>query len=93
MRTTRLIEGALTRSIIGGFCEVYNTLDFGFPELVYKEALAKELRARGHRVDREVRVDCSYILVSKPSSTALSSSVLEKCGRATWIRISLISRI
>ena len=60
MRTTELIEGALTRSIIGGFYEVYNTLDFGFLEHVYKEALAKELRARGHRVDREVRVVVYY---------------------------------
>jgi hypothetical protein len=30
MKRSELIEGALTRSIIGGFYEVYNTLDFGF---------------------------------------------------------------
>lgn len=60
MRPTELIEGGRTRSIIGAFYEVYNTLDFGFLELVYKEALAKELVARGHQVDREVRVVVYY---------------------------------
>lgn len=60
MRSVELIEGALTRSIIGAFYEVYNTLDFGFLEHIYKEALAKELRARGHIVDREVRVVVYY---------------------------------
>jgi GxxExxY protein len=60
MKRSELIEGALTRSIIGGFYEVYNTLDFGFLEVVYKEALAKELRAQGHVVDREVRVVVYY---------------------------------
>ena len=61
MRPPELIEGALTRSIIGAFHEVYNTLDFGFLEHIYKEALAKELRDRGHRVDREVRVVVYYM--------------------------------
>lgn len=60
MKGSELIEGALTRSIIGAFYEVYNALDFGFLEHIYKEALAKELRARGHRVDREARVVVYY---------------------------------
>ena len=60
MRPPELVEGALTRSIIGAFYEVYNTLDFGFHEHIYKEALAKELRALGHRVEREVRVVVYY---------------------------------
>ncbi|HWC47156.1 MAG TPA: GxxExxY protein [Casimicrobiaceae bacterium] len=60
MRPQELVEGALTRSIIGAFYEVYNTLDFGFLEHIYKEALAKELRALGHRVEREVRVVVYY---------------------------------
>jgi GxxExxY protein len=56
----RLIEEGRTRSIIGAFFEVYNTLGFGFLEKVYQNALERELRQRGHRVDREVLVDVCY---------------------------------
>src|SRR5690242_16562301 len=50
----------LTRSIIGGFYEVYNELGFGLLESVYSLALDYELRARGHRVTREVWTDVLY---------------------------------
>jgi GxxExxY protein len=50
----------LTRSIIGGFYEVYNDLGFGLLESVYSLALVYELRARGHRVMREVWTDVLY---------------------------------
>ena len=60
MQHRELTEGALTRSIIGAFYDVYNTLDFGFLEHVYKAALEKELLARGHHVEREVRVVVYY---------------------------------
>jgi len=56
----RLIEEGRTRSIIGAFFEVYNTLGFGFLEKVYQNALERELRQRGHQVDREVLVDVCY---------------------------------
>ena len=46
--------------MIGAFFEVYNTLGFGFLEHVYLDALAIELRARGHPVAREVRVRVTY---------------------------------
>ena len=55
-----LAEEALTRSIIGAFFEVYNKLGFGFLESVYVEALLRELRRRGHRVDREVLIKVWY---------------------------------
>ena len=55
-RIAGLVDEALTRSIIAAFFEVYNTLGFGFLESVYAEALARELRRRGHRVEREVSV-------------------------------------
>jgi len=55
-----LVEEELTRSIIGAFYEVYNTLGFGFLEHVYVMALERELLARGHRVDREVSVRVMY---------------------------------
>ena len=55
-----LIEESLTRSVIGAFFEVYNTLGFGFLEHLYVMALERELRARGHRVAREVWVRVIY---------------------------------
>lgn len=51
---------ALTRSVIGAFFEVYNTLGFGFLEHVYLLALERELRGRGHSVGREVGVCITY---------------------------------
>jgi GxxExxY protein len=58
--TGKLVEEALTRAIIGAFFDVYNALGYGFLESVYAEALARELRRRGHRVDREVPVKVWY---------------------------------
>ena len=50
----------MTRSIIAAFFEVYNQLGFGFLESVYAEALARELRRRGHKVEREVLIKVWY---------------------------------
>lgn len=55
-----LIEGRLTRSVIGAFFEVYNTLGFGFHEHIYVMALERELLARSHRVARELSVHVTY---------------------------------
>ena len=55
-----LIEEELTRSVIGAFFDVYNTLGYGFLEHVYAMALERELIARGHRVGREVSVNIVY---------------------------------
>lgn len=60
MATGKLIEEALTRSAIGAFYEVYNTLGFGFLEHLYVTALEREMLARGHRVAREVSVRVTY---------------------------------
>jgi GxxExxY protein len=54
------IESDLTRSVIGAFFEVYNTLGFGFSERVYSSAMQRELTVRGHHVDREVAVHVRY---------------------------------
>ena len=43
-----LIEEQLTRSVIGAFFEVYNTLAFGFLEHLYVMALERELLALEH---------------------------------------------
>lgn len=39
MSTVELVEGKLTRSVIGAFFDVYNTLGFGFLEHIYVMAL------------------------------------------------------
>jgi GxxExxY protein len=55
-----LVEEALTRSVIGAFYEVYNTLKFGLLESLYSRALEWELVSRGHRIAREFGVRVSY---------------------------------
>ena len=57
---TQLVDGPLTRSIIGAFYEVYNILGFGFLESVYVAAMDRELAARGHSVGREVAARIRY---------------------------------
>ena len=56
----KLVDEELTRSIIGAFYDVYNTLGFGFIEKIYVMALERELRARGHHVQREVSISVMY---------------------------------
>ena len=60
MPRVEIYREQLTRSVIGAFYEVYNTLGFGFLESNYVGALALELRRRGHIVDLEVQVTVSY---------------------------------
>jgi GxxExxY protein len=60
MRRKVLAEEALTRSVIGAFFEVYNTLKFGLFEGLYAKALEWELVSRGHRVTREFGVRVCY---------------------------------
>ena len=55
-----LFEERLTHSIIGSFFDVYNYFGFGLLESVYANALAEDLRAKGHKVDREVSVAVYY---------------------------------
>ena len=56
----RLYEEELTRSVIGAFYTVYDALGYGFLEKLYVEALERELRQRGHDVEREVAVEVFY---------------------------------
>jgi GxxExxY protein len=57
---TALTEKDLTEVIIGAFFDVHNGLGFGFLEYLYVNALEGELRARGHKVEREVLVPVYY---------------------------------
>ncbi|MEO8336626.1 MAG: GxxExxY protein, partial [bacterium] len=60
MTNRELIDEELTRSVIGAFYEVYNTLGYGFYERFYTKALEIELGLRGHTVAREVRFPVVY---------------------------------
>ena len=53
-------EKKLTESIIGAAFEVHNVLGAGFLEKVYRNALLKELKLRGHRAEAEVKIPVSY---------------------------------
>lgn len=59
-RVGGLVEAELSCSVVGAFLKVYNTLGYGFLEQVYASALEVELRQRGHRVAREVKVVVWY---------------------------------
>ena len=60
MEPRALVHEEITRSAIGAFYEVYNTLGFGFLEHIYKLALVRELNDRGHVVHRERLVNVYY---------------------------------
>ena len=60
MARGRLIDGDLTRSVIGAFFEVYKELGFGFLEHPYVLAMDRELRNRGHAVAREYLATIRY---------------------------------
>jgi GxxExxY protein len=51
-----LIEAETTGAIIGSFHDVHRALGFGYRELIYALALERDLKAKGHRVDREVAI-------------------------------------
>jgi len=56
----QLLHDTLTRSVIGAFYEVYDTLGHGYLESIHLAALERELRVRGHRVMRELSVHVMY---------------------------------
>ena len=55
-----LVEEALTRSVLGAFFESYGKLGYGFSEKVCIAGLVVELERRGHRVERERRINVHY---------------------------------
>ena len=60
MEKDRLVHEELTKSVLGAFFEVYNTLGFGFFENNYASALQIELCSRGHLIEREVPLELFY---------------------------------
>ena len=55
-----LVRERISHSVIGAFYKVYNTLGYGFLELLYVRALEYELKRRGHSVFREFPVQVRY---------------------------------
>jgi len=53
-------ETGLTETVIGAAYEVSNTLGCGFLEKVYENALAIELRLKGHRVEQQKPIEVLY---------------------------------
>ena len=55
-----IVHAELSHSIVGAAMKVLNTLKPGLDEKAYENALAIELRKRGHRVDQQKRFDVFY---------------------------------
>ena len=55
-----LLHGKITASIIDSFFDVHKELGFGFREYIYSRALQRLLVAKGHKVEREVRVQVYF---------------------------------
>jgi GxxExxY protein len=60
LRKTELLCAEITGIVINGFHVTYDRLGFGFLEIVYRRALAMELRAFGLSVVEEAPVDVWY---------------------------------
>ena len=61
MKTSpNLKYGELTSDILNAFYDVYNKLGYGFLETVYENALAPELRKRGHVVEQQASIVVRY---------------------------------
>lgn len=58
--TSRLLCGAITEKVIGGFFHVHRVLGYGHKEVVYQRALAIHLRAQGLRVRTEVMFEVHF---------------------------------
>jgi iron complex transport system substrate-binding protein len=55
-RTVELLHADTTRSIIASFRNVYRALGYGHREKIYSLAMERDLRAKGHKVEREFSV-------------------------------------
>ncbi len=55
-----LLQKELTSKILNAFFHVYNQLGYGFLEKVYENALAHELRKRGHTVTQQMSIAVYY---------------------------------
>lgn len=86
-----LLERETTHHVIGAFFEVYKTLGFGFLEHVYREALERELIARGRIVQKEVAVPVWYkgevISTQRVNSSSTTQSLSKSSRRRFYHRM------
>ena len=57
---TEIVEKELSYAVVNAAYEVHNLLGPGFLESIYEEGLAVELSARGHHVEKQVRISVDY---------------------------------
>jgi GxxExxY protein len=57
---SRFAHARLTRDVIGVFFDVYNELEYGLPEQVYRSALHIVLAERGFLCRSEVKLDVHF---------------------------------
>ncbi|HRZ43085.1 MAG TPA: GxxExxY protein [Bacteroidales bacterium] len=55
-----LLHKELTNRILNCFFKVYNTLDFGFLEKVYENAILVELKEQGLKADKQKKINVYY---------------------------------
>ena len=60
MDTDKLLHSELSESIVGAAMKVLNTIKPGLDEKAYENALAIELRKRGHRIEQQKRFNVLY---------------------------------
>lgn len=75
-----LLEEALTRSVIGAFFEVYNTLGFGFLEHVYGVALERERAASPPPAVQVFAPSARSVLAFSSSASIVSRIRLDQLG-------------
>jgi GxxExxY protein len=57
---SRFAHARLTREVIGAFFDVYNELEYGLPEQVYRSAMGIVLAERGFLCRSEVRLEVHF---------------------------------
>lgn len=55
-----MMNESLIKQIIHAYYKVYNTLGFGFPEKIYENALAQELRSQSIEVEQQQPIQVFY---------------------------------
>jgi len=57
----KLIYGELSYQIVGILFEVYNDLGFGYKEVTFEKAIAKQLTKRGLKFQRQIPFQVNYL--------------------------------
>ena len=78
LRDADELANATSEAVVDAAVKVHRALGVGLREWVYRDALTIELRARGHDVQREVRMDAYYEGVKMEGSFQLDLLV-DRC--------------